>query len=220
MTDAIVHDHAGRLERLKAEGAEHFDPVQFCYLASLTRRLQDRPRISERTADRLSRTLDEFEARFAEARSNTREVLADAPDEPGDDVDSTVAPVSTSPLAALLLALRETDEAVSPGADGMPSDVTLQVPVAAISGPPPALDPPRRELKALSELRAMQARQALDQLIDEAIARTPADAGPMNPHRLVTRAIKQMRALSPAYAHHFAGYIDTLLWLERMGRKA
>lgn len=206
MTDAIGYDHARRLERLKADGAERYDPVQFCYLASLTRRLQARSRTGGNTADRLNRALDEFEARFAEARRCAPE--------------PTAAPAHTSPLGALLQALQEVDGAADPGAEGLPAHGPWQVPVAATPASAPAIAPPRRELKALSELRAQQARQAMDQLIDEAIARTPEDAGPMNPHRLVTRAIRQMRALSPAYAHHFAGYVDTLLWLERMGKKA
>lgn len=208
MNDGVIQEQARRLDQLKAQGADGYDPVRFCYLAALTQRLQARPRVSQNVADRLTGAIDEFETRFTESQTRARKPQAEAQ-------DSTPDPTGPTPLAALLHVLRAPDETAS--ADEIPAGGSWQVPVPVGSL---AVAPPRRELKALGELRALQARQTIEQLIEDAIARTPADAGPMNPHRLVTRALKQMRALSPEYARHFAGYVDTLLWLEYVGKKA
>ncbi|MBO6850975.1 MAG: DUF2894 domain-containing protein, partial [Marinobacter sp.] len=41
----------------------------------------------------------------------------------------------------------------------------------------------------------------------------------MNAHRLVSRAIATMETLSPEYLNRFVNYADTLLALERLGKK-
>lgn len=214
MSDGVIQEQASRLDQLKAQGADGYDPVRFCYLSSLAQRLQARPRVNQNVADRLTGAIDEFETRFTESQTRARKPQAEAQ-------DSTPDPTGPTPLAALLHVLRTPDETTSAdeafAVDSWPEPTTLP---GTPGSPADAVAPPRRELKALGELRALQARQTIEQLIEDAIARTPADAGPMNPHRLVTRALKQMRALSPEYARHFAGYVDTLLWLEYVGKKA
>jgi len=58
------------------------------------------------------------------------------------------------------------------------------------------------------------ARQA-----SQAIERAAANAGPLNSHMLVLRALSSMRDLSPGYLKRFVVYADTLLRLEEAGRK-
>ena len=67
--------------------------------------------------------------------------------------------------------------------------------------------------------RADQGTHALQARIRQAIESTPKDAGPMNAHRLVSRAIAEMQSLSPEYLERFARYTDTLLALERLAKK-
>ena len=47
-----------------------------------------------------------------------------------------------------------------------------------------------------------------------AVARGPAQAGPLNSHALVLRSLERLRELSPAYLRRFLGHVQTLQWLE------
>ncbi len=118
-----------------------------------------------------------------------------------------------SPVASLHDALH----AHQPPLAGQPEAQTLPS-APASSGTPPL--PPRRELRALSELRAVQARLSIEKRIANAIAHPPANAGPMNAHRLVTRAVSTMQQISPDYLNRFVGYVDTLMALEQLARKS
>ena len=50
---------------------------------------------------------------------------------------------------------------------------------------------------------------------NEVLADEPENAGPLNSHLLVLRALRQMHQTSPAYLKRFMDYADTLLWLEQ-----
>ena len=78
---------------------------------------------------------------------------------------------------------------------------------------------PPRELKALTRARRGQQQQRKRQRIDLALTQTPSDAGPLNSHRLVTSAIRTLQTLSPAYLEHFVNYVETLMVLEKAGKK-
>ena len=67
--------------------------------------------------------------------------------------------------------------------------------------------------------QANQGHHFIAERIRHAIESTPKEAGPMNAHRLVSRAIAEMQTLSPEYLTRFARYTDTLLTLERLARK-
>jgi len=56
--------------------------------------------------------------------------------------------------------------------------------------------------------------RALDRF-EQAIARTPANAGPLNSHALVLRSLGLMRELSTDYLRRFLVQAETLQWLER-----
>lgn len=62
--------------------------------------------------------------------------------------------------------------------------------------------------------RAWAATRVQDQ-VDSAVARRPAQAGPLNSHALVLESLALMRELSPDYLRHFMAQVETLLWLER-----
>jgi hypothetical protein len=50
--------------------------------------------------------------------------------------------------------------------------------------------------------------------VEEAIARKPANAGPLNSHVLVLQALGMMQTLSPEYLRHFLAHVEALQWLE------
>jgi hypothetical protein len=50
--------------------------------------------------------------------------------------------------------------------------------------------------------------------VEEAIARKPANAGPLNSHVLVLQALGMMQTLSPEYLRRFLAHVEALQWLE------
>ena len=61
--------------------------------------------------------------------------------------------------------------------------------------------------------RAWEGGRTLDQL-QQAIARTPANAGPLNSHALAARSLALIGELSTDYLRRFLVQVETLQWLE------
>lgn len=74
---------------------------------------------------------------------------------------------------------------------------------------------PAGELRALQQLREEWARRSTEKAVAKALQEAPEDAGPLNAHRLVVRALETMQASAPEYLGRFVNYIETLLWLEQ-----
>lgn len=66
----------------------------------------------------------------------------------------------------------------------------------------------------LAYFRRIWSRLSADQRLAQSLSTLPENAGPLNSHQLVHRALSLMRELSPEYLDRFVGYVDTLLWLE------
>jgi hypothetical protein len=70
------------------------------------------------------------------------------------------------------------------------------------------------ELRSARRFRvAWERTRSLDQ-VEHAVARGPAQAGPLNSHALVLRSLERLRELSPAYLRRFLGHVETLQWLQ------
>jgi len=82
-------------------------------------------------------------------------------------------------------------------------------PVSAL--PAPATPP---ELESLPYFRRTWSRLSLEQRLAQSRAALPDNAGPLNSHHLVHRALLAMRELAPSYLEHFMAHADALLWLE------
>ena len=84
----------------------------------------------------------------------------------------------------------------------------------------PAESPRLRQLR--QQLHTIGVRKQ----VSRAMAQAPRNAGPINSHMLVLRALGLMRSISPAYLDRFVAQVDTLLRLEdaekvrQMPRKA
>ena len=63
-------------------------------------------------------------------------------------------------------------------------------------------------------------RLSADQRLAQSRATLPDNAGPLNSHHLVHRALVLMRELSPEYLERFVGYVDALQWLEQANEAA
>ncbi len=75
------------------------------------------------------------------------------------------------------------------------------------------------ELSSLHHFRESWARSNADALVTKAMEECPADAGPLNPQKLVIHSLSAMRDLSPHYLNRFVGQFETLLWLEQLAEK-
>lgn len=64
--------------------------------------------------------------------------------------------------------------------------------------------------------RAWSSHRALVQ-VEQAAARSPANAGPLNSHALVLQSLALMQELSPAYLARFMAHVESLQWLEQAG---
>ena len=82
---------------------------------------------------------------------------------------------------------------------------------------PNAGTPAPRELASTRRFRETWSRIAAEDLVSDAIAQGPANAGPLNPHRLVLRSLALLRNLSPDYLRRFVSHVETLQWLEQVG---
>lgn len=76
------------------------------------------------------------------------------------------------------------------------------------------------ELASARRFRRTWTRLRIQDQVDEAVARKPANAGPLNSHVLVLQSLDLMRGLSPAYLQRFLAHVETLQWLEDAGQKA
>ncbi|MGN6227472.1 MAG: DUF2894 domain-containing protein [Dyella sp.] len=133
-------------------------------------------------------TLDGEARRMLDARlADLRPVDADAPDE---ELDAAPEPHRPGPLRQL--ADRLTHDA--------PTDRTAYP-----------------ELPALADFRQLWSTLRADSQLQQTVAHTPTDAGPLNSAALASRAIALMRDTSPGYLRAFLAYADDLAWLEQLG---
>ena len=66
--------------------------------------------------------------------------------------------------------------------------------------------------------KAWERGRTLDRF-EQAVARTPANAGPLNSHALVLRSLGLMRELSTEYLRRFLVQAETLQWLDKARQK-
>ncbi|MFN3616544.1 MAG: DUF2894 domain-containing protein [Aquabacterium sp.] len=57
---------------------------------------------------------------------------------------------------------------------------------------------------------------AAERQLAAAIHNAPENAGPLNSHRLIVRAMTRMQDLSPDYLRRFLSQMDTSLWLDQL----
>jgi hypothetical protein len=125
-------------------------------------------------------------AAYAEALRKSREASHAPADEP--------TPAARSGLAELV---EHIGQHASPSAIGSASTPS-----------------PSGELKTLRYFKSTWARLSADRRLHQSLAKVPENAGPLNSHHLVHRALTLMRDVSPEYLNKFMSYVDGLLWLD------
>lgn len=71
------------------------------------------------------------------------------------------------------------------------------------------------ELAAARRFRAAWSLARAQDQVGLAVARRPANAGPLNSHALVLESLGLMQALSPEYLRRFLAQVESLQWLEQ-----
>lgn len=179
------------LESLRAEGAHLRDPARFRYLEALSRRLPTQPAAVQRLlAPKLQAALQDY-ARHPECLGRP---------EPAHRPASPLSPAAESPLARLNRHIQD----------------------RAATGPTPGL---LEDIGSASELKSVRgfgevwSRISAERQVVQALGRGPDNAGPLNSHMLILRALTLMRSLSPDYLRRFLAQMDTLLWLDQANRQ-
>jgi hypothetical protein len=196
------------IEQLRHAGAARLEPVRFAYLQALSRRMAGH----EGQVQHLLRT------KLAASLADCRERLA-ATVVPAQDASSprqrTPAAAATRPGAATTTA----EAATHAGAASTPlAQLTARLnAVSAERHDGMADDEPRQPDELPSARRFRQAWNTAHTLeqVQQALARKPAQAGPLNSHALVVESLALMRCASPEYLRRFLQYAESLQWLEQ-----
>lgn len=216
------------LAALRQAGAERFDPLAFHYLDALARRAPGQQGSVRAILDgKLAAALSAFEERFAEAQSAAQErIAAIAAQQPqaaeelqrlfasGDfkGVDRAVASLQTPATQAALGELLRYIEQHAPE----PADSGVEGGAARSAA---GNRGPRSELKTMRYFRNTWSKLSVDKQVAQAIEQAPENAGPLNSHFLVLRALEAMRDISPDYLNRFMSYVDTLLCLDHADKR-
>ncbi len=206
MSDTTVRDEAApagqglvpaaRLQALR-NALPQPDPLQLHALESLARRLPGAAEPVRRVLEsRLDAALTALESRGHATPPSQA---------PAQDAPRSQAP---SPLAALAQHLRQARQQAQAGQ-----------PDHALA-PGPADDPASAgELASVRRFRQTWQRIAAEDRVSQAVGRAPANAGPLNSHRLVLHSLELLRSLSPHYLNRFVSQVETLQWLEQTSRQ-
>ncbi|MFP1681545.1 DUF2894 domain-containing protein [Alloalcanivorax sp. C16-1] len=223
----LLSDVDKRLETLRDQGAAHYDPMRFHYLESLARR---------GAGATLSDRLPAFEQDFQQARHEAEGLLEDGADDgphrarlqalydAGDYKAVRRLARQGGPRLATLTdlthRLRDHGEIAAAGPDTDTLDALLDTQHRRLRADQRGdQDAPRRELKTLATLQASRARQHTARRIRHAVDHPTGDAGPLNAHRQVVRALERLHTIAPGYLERFVGYVDTLMALEKAAPK-
>lgn len=174
---------------LRAQGAEHFDPVRFRFIEALARRAAEHSGAAREMIDgRLAKALADYRARFEQAGSEPDRLLAEE------------AKPGASPLAELLSLIGQ----LVPEDQ---EDSLDQIGMQRVEAP--------GELKSMRYFRSTWSKLSVDKQLTQALEKAPENAGPLNSHHLVLQALKQMRDIAPDYLKRFMSYVDALFWLDQ-----
>jgi len=182
----------------REQGADRRDPVRFRFIEALARRTASQQGAARTVLEkRLARALADFAERLARPCADR---AAETPE---------AVRLGGSALGELLALLAQhTPQRAATGTPAIPPAEGERIP--ATPG----------ELKAMTYFRSTWSRLSIERQLAEAIERAPENAGPLNSHHLVLRALQRMRDTSPAYLKRYLSYVDALFWLEQAQAEA
>ncbi|MDO8377071.1 MAG: DUF2894 domain-containing protein [Aquabacterium sp.] len=205
-------DVSATLAALRARGAQRLDPVRFRLIEAMARRASAHTGDVRRLLDsKLAGLLTACDAQLARARADADEIGQRVIDEfPGaaDHVHRLLADADPPGLRQLAVTLQARQRRAPL------ADLVRDIDRHAADGGPASVGTPT-ELRALRDFRSTWSQLRIDQQMTRSLAKAPGNAGPLNSHRLVLRALQAMREVAPAYLHRFVSYVDALMWLDQ-----
>ena len=217
-----------RLAAWRGRGAARFDALRFGFVEALARRTAAhqgtaaaRAVLEARLMAALQAYAEHFDAAEAEATRWLTEATARFP-AAGEGLRQCHAAGDFGALRRQVAALQI---AAAPGPWGAGGrafglDGATAGLAGSANGPPetqPA-GPAGPELKAATRFRKTWARLGAEKRLRESLAQAPGNAGPLNSHGLVLRALQRMHAVSPDYLSRWVAQVDALLWIEQAAR--
>jgi hypothetical protein len=199
---------------------ERLDPAGFARVQALSRRLPAQPEAVRRLLEaRLQAAQAAHAQHCAEAKqamdAQAEQLLARRP-ALAPEVRQLQAAGDAAGLRRLALKM-ETQGDGKPLARLNEAVRSAAAARAAQSAPAGGADP--EELASARSFRRAWARERSAGQVDQALARGPANAGPLNSHALVLQSLALMRQLSPDYLQHFLAHVESLQWLEQAREK-
>lgn len=212
---------AAGIERLRALGADRFDPVGWHFIEVLSRRAaHSAGGVRALLEHRLDIALARYEQRYEDALEAAGARLAAGALRFPQAAEALQACFERGDLPALARALVRLE--AMRGSDALASLLSLLAQaandgahrLASAAGVPAG--GPGGELKAVRYFRDTWSRLGVEQLMSQAVAQAPENAGPLNSHYLILQALGVMRNVAPDYLARFVSYADALLWLEQV----
>lgn len=189
------------LAALRESGADRVDPVRFHFLEALAQRAQSQPEaVALSLEQKLAALLTEYQAHCQQAEKAAKAAAKKKAKKTTDQ--------ASSPLSELLAHIAVSTLASEPVAPETTTEPTSSMEPREQNAAP-------TELKALRYFRDDWSKLSTEQVVTQSLASAPENAGPLNSHMLVLKAIEVMRGIAPAYLSNFITYIDSLLWLEQ-----
>jgi hypothetical protein len=236
-----------QLAALRDSSADRFDPVQFHFMQAMLRRAEAhtgsaRDSIESRLRNALHTYQQRFERSLAEAAVILEQLSAHSQAVSGQaqslfaarefrqlrclqaQLASSAKAVGLAELASCLDRERQSNTRDKHGLEDQmhrqERDIAATVSDAASQ---PGTSTPRKgpdELASGRQLRRSQNRSSTRLRVQRAISECPEDAGPLNPQKLVIRALTTMEGLSADYTNRFMTYVDTLLYLQQLDEQS
>lgn len=191
---ASALDAGAMIDACRARGDHRRDPVRFRFIEALARR----------AATHHGETRHILDAKLRELLAAYAEDLAKIPAAEGTAGAAQKGQTPRGPLAELV-------DAISRPAPSQGEGAAAGAGVPGLSSSSSS----SQELKTLSYFRSTWSRLSADRRLTQTLAAVPENAGPLNSHQLVHRALMLMRELSPEYLHRFMSHVEALLWLDR-----
>jgi hypothetical protein len=186
------------LQTLREQGAHLHDPVRFRYLEAMAARMPDQPAAVQ------SVLRQRFDAALADYRMKAEQAPHGASRQRGASCAVSARP---SPLALLNRHIEAHlkdahHHADTPGLHGLQGDMARP-----------------SDMKSVRRFSELWSRISAEHQLAQALTRGPEQAGPLNSHRLMLRAMSLMHGLSPDYLRRFLAQADALLWLDQMNQQ-
>ncbi|TGD73367.1 DUF2894 domain-containing protein [Mangrovimicrobium sediminis] len=224
------------LQALRTVGAGRFDAARFAYLEALVARAQAAQGelaswFEQRAREALGRYTEQAEQAREDWASRARE-LFDAVPALAPAINAALADWDGRALARLehscrqqpapgpLLALvtqieaLHADSPLDEGGSSLEGDLRQQE-RAVLAEFGAGLASP--ELRSARSYRQRMQRSGAQRLLAQSVAEAPQESGPLNPQKLVTRALASMQELSPQCSARYVTWLNTLLYLEQLG---